>query len=145
MRSSRSRDQAQVPCISSQILIHCATREVQNPDFINRFREDFQLKWWVEHMHSYIAVGGGALHWPRGILVPWPGIEPVPPAVETQSQSLDQGITDLITFYQGSPKGNVFLILKVEKYTKQSCKPLSLMNVIAYILSRQGKFCCSSK
>ena len=23
--------------------------------------------------------------WPRGILVPWPGIEPVPPAVEAQS------------------------------------------------------------
>ena len=25
----------------------------------------------------------------RGILIPWPGIKPVPPAVEVQSQTLD--------------------------------------------------------
>ena len=47
------------PALAVRFLPTVPPRKSRTLIFINRFREDFQLKWWVEHMHSYIAMGAG--------------------------------------------------------------------------------------
>ena len=66
--SSHTRARTRVPCISRQILNHCATREA--------------LKCFLFHVILFFVLFG---HAACGILVPPSGIEPVSPALEEQS------------------------------------------------------------
>ena len=66
-----------------------------------RFYDTLRLSSECKQKERKVILGGGLCHTACGILVPQPGIEPVPAALE--AQSTNRGVTKEV------PKGNTFL------------------------------------
>ena len=100
--SSESRDQIHISCIGSCILYHWATREPPTYDIIVEHLPKLRNQHWyitLNYIPDFIWMSSVSplrsflkkffnlwqCHTAYGILVLWPGIDSVPPAVEAQS------------------------------------------------------------